>query len=101
MKKFMTLDQAKMEVKSLNEYIELVENYEVKTLEQWIIKNYALTNSIPGVIKNSLSDACQSKISSQISRNTISSVIKSKPQDQLHRIIRSAYLRKIRKSNKY
>lgn len=97
----MTLDQAKIEMESLNEFIELVENYEVKNIEDWIIKNYAMTNSISGVIKNSLSVEDNNQIATQLSRDFILNVIKSKPKDKLHKIVRSAYFKKIRKPRKF
>jgi len=97
----MTLEQAKKEIQSLNKYIELVEKYEVTNINQWVIKNYALTNSVAGVIKNSLQESSEYKVSMPLSRELVINVIKSKPQDQLHRIVRSAYLKKIRKVSKY
>ena len=49
--KLITPQRAKEEVKRLQEYIELVESYEADTLEKWIVKEYAFTNSMVEVVK--------------------------------------------------
>lgn len=51
MSKLMTVERAKNEIKRLQEYVDLVESYEAESLENMIIKEYAYTNSIVGVIK--------------------------------------------------
>jgi hypothetical protein len=49
--KLITVERAEKEINRLQKYIELVENYEADTLEKWIIKEYAYTNSIVEVVK--------------------------------------------------
>ncbi|MFP3886782.1 hypothetical protein U8V97_15145 [Priestia filamentosa] len=97
--KLITLDKAKKEVERMQRYIEMVENYEADTLEKWIIKKYALTNSI----KNILEEAAIEGITYNnlpLDRNYISSVINGKPTDELHRILRLGYRQKIKPNKK-
>jgi archaellum component FlaC len=49
MVKLITVKKAQEEIERLQEYIDLVDSYEVNTLDTWIIKEYALTNSIKEV----------------------------------------------------
>ena len=49
--KLITVERAEKEINRLQKYIELVENYEANTLEKWIVKEYAYTNSVVEVVK--------------------------------------------------
>ena len=49
--KLIIVERAEKEINRLQKYIELVENYGADTLEKWIIKEYAYTNSIVEVVK--------------------------------------------------
>ncbi len=46
-----TLRRAKEEIKRLQDYVDLAENYEANTLEKFIIKEYAFTNSIEEITR--------------------------------------------------
>ncbi|PKH10647.1 hypothetical protein CXF70_08685 [Planomicrobium sp. MB-3u-38] len=77
-------------------YIKLTENYEVRTVDDWIIKHYAINNSI----KRMLEDAEEIEITSKdvpLNREYIVSVINSRVvKNELHRIVRLGYRQKIR-----
>lgn len=88
----MTYEKAKEEVRFLQNYIQLIENYEVTNLEEFIIKNYAITNSSSSIIKIFNSYNHESSCSN-LSRQYIFEVIKSPPKDELHKILRNAYKR--------
>ncbi|MDR4948128.1 hypothetical protein [Neobacillus cucumis] len=49
--KLITIPRAEAEIRRLQQYITLVEEYPADTLEKWIIKEYAYTNSITEVVK--------------------------------------------------
>ncbi|MCM3768279.1 hypothetical protein [Neobacillus niacini] len=49
--KLITIPMTQAEIRRLQEYITLVEEYQADTLEKWIIKEYAYTNSITEVVK--------------------------------------------------
>lgn len=49
--KLITPQKAKEQVKQLQEYIDLVESYQADTLEKWIVKEYAFTNSMIEVVR--------------------------------------------------
>lgn len=98
--KFSSYNDAQKKVSELNHYISLVDTYTISNLEQWIIKNYALTNSIPRVIQNARQSKDMSLIEN-VTREKIISLLNSKPQDELHKIIIRGYKAKIRKPSKY
>lgn len=90
MTKLISVRRAKEEVRRLSLYISLVESYEADTLEKLIIKEYAYTNSIPEVIRILNSRGIE------VERQYILDVIKSKPKDELHKIVKTGYMIKTR-----
>lgn len=94
-----TYEKAKEEMQHLQKYIHLIENYNITNIEGFIIKNYAITNSSSSVIKLFNSDR-QELNCPNLSRDFIFEVIKSPPKDELHKIIRSAYIKKYTKRGK-
>ena len=96
MTKLMTVQRAKDEIKRLQDYVNLVEAYEAETLEQMIIKEYAYTSSIVGVI-HMLNGKGFTHNSEPIVRDYIVSVINSsKTTGELHRLVRLGYRAKIK-----
>ncbi|QHE52791.1 hypothetical protein [Pontibacillus sp. HMF3514] len=91
MSKLITVERAQKEVERLQHYLKLVEEYEVDTLDKWIIKQYAITNSIKRVIEKA-----HEQYFVEIEREYVVSVIKSKPKDELHKTIKSGYMLKTR-----
>lgn len=86
-KSFMTLDKAKKEIETLQHYVDLVEGYQTDSIEQQIIMAYALTNSIPKVAVNV-----------GVSYEKVVEVISSRGKDELHKMVRSAYMKKTKHS---
>ncbi len=98
MSKFITVNKAKQEIKRLQEYINLVENYEAETLEKMIIKEYAISNSMVEVIKKMNADGYTVN-GEEINRDYVVSIINSsKTSDELHRLVRLGYRAKVRSS---
>lgn len=91
-----TYEKAKKEVEKLQKYINLIDNYEVDSLEKFIIKNYALTNSSSGVIKKFNAANIHMKYP-PLSRDYVLGVIKKAPIDELHKIIGNGYRNKYKK----
>lgn len=92
MTKLITYKKAKEEIKRLQRYCDLVESYQTDTLEKIIIKEYCLTNSMTKVIEklNYLG----------VTRESVVSIINGKPQNELHKIVKSGYLYKTRPSRR-
>jgi hypothetical protein len=88
--KFMTLDKAKNEIQKLQYYVNLVEKYEPTTLEQEIIKEYAKTSSISAVCKTL-----------SVTHEKVVDVITSLGKDELHKIVRSGYMKKTKHIRSY
>lgn len=88
--KFITLDRAKAEIKRLQDYVNLVETYRPSNLEGEIVKEYAMKSSIPEVSKKL-----------NVSYEKVVEVISSKGKDELHKIVRSGYMKKIRSRRTY
>lgn len=101
MKNLITYNKAKEELVLLSNYVHLIETYEVNDISSWIIKNYALTNSIAKVVKNS-NDSRLTFNNKNVTRDQVLEAIKAKPSDNLHRIIHRGYLKKIKRNyNKF
>jgi hypothetical protein len=96
--KLITVIKAKEEVKRLNEYIEMVESYQADTLEKFIIKEYSYTNSITEIVKR-LARRDIKLDGRPVEREYVTMVIKRKASDPLHRMMKSWYLRKSKKSS--
>jgi hypothetical protein len=77
----------------------LVENYEANTLERFIIKEYAYTNSIIEITRR-LNRRGYLLNGKTIEKEYVRDVINSKPSDELHRILRSGYLQISRHNRK-
>ncbi|WP_342542732.1 hypothetical protein MHH33_01575 [Paenisporosarcina sp. FSL H8-0542] len=96
MKMIKTVESAKKAIKELEEFVFLVENYEVTTLEQRILKEYAYTGSIPKVVANINGELRME----MIDHTAVSNLLQSKSQDLLHRILKDNYLLKTRPSRR-
>lgn len=85
-KSFMTLDRAKKEIEKLQDYVELVESYQPQSIEQEIVREYALTSSIKAVTH---------KLG--VEHQKVVEVLKKKsPKDKLHQFVRAGYLQKLK-----
>jgi len=96
--RLITLDRAKAKVQKLNHYIDLVENYETDTIEKWIIKQYAITNSIKKMLEIANEEGITHN-GDRLEHEFVVSVIMGKKMDQLHHKLKVGYRRKYR-SNK-
>lgn len=94
-----TVEQAKNQIAKLQTFVDLVEGYQAETLEQQIIKEYAYLGSLVKVAEkvNRLGYSIDGR---PFEGGDISSVIKGKGNDELHKVIRSGYLRKTRHSRR-
>jgi hypothetical protein len=90
MAKLITYKQAKDEIIRLKNYVQLVEGYQTNTLEKMIIKEYALMNSMPKVAEKLKYLG--------VTREMVAIVLKSTPQDGLHKILKSGYMTKTKYS---
>jgi hypothetical protein len=97
MAKLTTVRRAKVEVKQLQDYIDLAESYEADTLEKLIIKENAFTNSIAEVtrILNRRDFLINGKV---IEKQDVLAIIKSKPNDELHGLLKLGYLSRTKHS---
>jgi hypothetical protein len=97
MTNIISVEKAREEIERLQQYIELVENYEANTLDKFIIKEYALTNSIDKTVKaiNAVGYAIYNK---EVGRDYVVSLLKKRGKDELHKLVRSAYMQKTKYS---
>jgi len=89
MTKLITLERAKKEIERMQHYVDLVEAYPVDSIEQEIIKEYAITNSIIKVCANL-----------KLEREFVLNVIKGRGSDELHKMMRSGYFHKINRKKR-
>ncbi|MED2013684.1 hypothetical protein [Bacillus wiedmannii] len=100
----MNLQQAKEQVKELNNFIELVLNYEVTSLETAAIYEYALENNVSKVASklNEKGYRAQGvKGPRKLSSNDVSEILQGKGIDELHAIIKSMFEKNKRKVRKF
>lgn len=95
--RLITYEKAQSEVKRLKEYIQLVDSFEVNNLDDWIIYNYALTNSIQKIVDKAAEEDVMNN-GQPLENKYVSSVINGGTQSELHRILRLGYRQRIRKS---
>jgi hypothetical protein len=93
LKKSITVSRATEEIQRLQAYVSLAEGYEANTLEKYIIKEYAFTNSVAEIVKRLerqgiLLDGIP------IERDYVIKVIKGKSSDPLHRMMKSWLVKK-------
>lgn len=93
MNRLPTVTRAKEEIAQLQEFIRLAENHEEDTLSKQIIKRYAYTGSIVKVVAELNAEREQDGLL-PIESDYVSEVIRSKPKDQLHRLVRTQYMKK-------
>ncbi|PUB08347.1 hypothetical protein [Paenisporosarcina sp. OV554] len=96
MKMLKTVDAAKKEIKELQDFVFLVENYEVTTVEQKILKEYAYVGSMVKVVENINKEFGPDTID----KTFVSNLLQIKPQDELHKRLKSNYLLKTRHTRK-
>ena len=102
--KKMNLQQAKERIKELNDFIELVSNYKVTSLETAAIYEYALENNVSKVASklNEKGYRAQGVKGPRIlSSNDVSEILKGKEIDELHAIIKSMFEKNKRKVRKF
>ncbi|MHC0037916.1 hypothetical protein [Pseudoneobacillus sp. C159] len=90
---FNTVEKAKAEIIRIQMYIDLVESYVPNTLDKFIIKEYAICNSIDKALR-AVNDAGYSIKDSKVDRDYVVTLLKSKSADELHRLVRARYLKK-------
>lgn len=96
--KYNTYSQAKKDVLLLNKFITLVEEYEVTCVKSFIIKSYSETSSISKVIQAlSKTDYLHDLPIDVSNTDFIKSILKSKPESQLHKIVHDIYRGKSKK----
>ncbi|KAA0941644.1 hypothetical protein FQ087_21055 [Sporosarcina sp. ANT_H38] len=96
MKNLKTVDQARKEIKILQGFINLVESIQPQTLEEQIIKEYAYIGSVEKVAIK-VSELGYLKSDGQpFEKEDISNIIKGKPTNDLHKLIKTGFLKKTR-----
>ena len=81
----MKIEEAKERIKELERYIELVEKYEPKTMEQEAIKLYVLLENVTKVTKE-LNEKGYKIENRKLVTTDVSKILKTKPKDKLHEL---------------
>lgn len=97
-----TYNKAKEQIEILTNYVDLVDTYNIETLENAIIHLYAIHNSISKVIKNIKIQTYSFEFDSNtITHDFVRQVILSKPNDELHYIIQKIFKKKTKPRKDY
>lgn len=91
MKLLPTVSKAKQEIEFLQEYVFLAETYEVRNLEEQIIKLYAFTGSIQKVT-TILNEERELEELLPLDVAYVSKTIQARGKDPLHRLMRTRYM---------
>lgn len=99
--KLITYDKAKQEIERLQEYVRLIDEYKDDTLDKWIIKQYAMTNSIKKIIDIAAEKGITVN-GDPLDREYITSVINpnGRVTDELQRILRLGYRQRVKPNKK-
>jgi hypothetical protein len=98
--KLITVKKAQDEVKRLQYYLDLVENYSVDTIEKWVIKEYAYTNSMLKVVRSAYLQSITQN-GQPVDKAFVFLVLNSDAQaDELHLLLQSGYKSKVKASHK-
>ena len=93
------IQSLKAEIKRIEDFVELAENYQADTFEKKVIKEYAYIGSVTNVAKK-MNDLGHRIDGRKLDSNDISAIIKSKPIDDLHRIVRDSFNNQKKRVNK-
>lgn len=95
MRNLKTVDQAKEEIAKLQIYVNLVENFQPETLEEQILKEYAYLGSIVKVADkvNKMGFLLNGN---PVEKEDVSAIIRSRGKNDLHKVLRTGYLKKTR-----
>jgi hypothetical protein len=84
--RILTVPRVKEEIRRLQYFIDLVENYEASSLKKWIIKEYAYTGSIREVVNRANKRGLTSN-GNELDHRFAKNVITSSSRDELHRFV--------------
>ena len=84
----MNVERARKIREEMDYFLETYNNYTTKDLHTLVIKQYALTGSIKKVTEK------LNVLEYPIEPDEVRDIIKSKPKDELHKIVRSYYMTK-------
>lgn len=94
MRNFKTIEEAKKIVYDLQSYINLAESFEPKNVEEHIIREYAYLGSLQKV-----SDRMK-EMNYEIEVDDVRNAIQTRGKTDLHKIIRSGYMKRTRSSRR-
>lgn len=89
MKNFLTVEQAKKNIKELQIYVNLAETSIPQCLKEKVIKEYAFLGSLQKV---------SHKLDIEV--EIVRDILKEKSENQLHKIIRTGYMKRAHNSKK-
>lgn len=95
MSKVVTYEKAKQQALALTHYIELIDTFNIQSLKDLIIHQYAIHNSISKVIK-SIHNNNMDFDTINLNHDLVRETILSKPTNELHSIIAKDYKIKTR-----
>ncbi|NEY20512.1 hypothetical protein G4D61_11150 [Bacillus ginsengihumi] len=93
----MNIEEAKQQIKEIENYINLVETYEPKTFEEDAIKTYVLIESVNKAAVE-LNEKGYRVGNRKVCGKDITNIILSKPKDDLHKIAQQMFKSNRRKS---
>lgn len=90
------LKRAKKRIEELQRYVDLTESYTVNSFETAVIKEYAILGSVVKVAEK-MNEKGFRMGERRVEPKDISAIVKSKPRDELHQIVRKYLKSKVRR----
>lgn len=95
----MNIEQARNRIKELENFIEMVENYNADTFEKEAVKLYVLTESVSKVAEE-LNDKGYRVGNRKVIGKDVSDILRSKDEDDLHALAKKMFSRNKNKASR-
>lgn len=94
----MTIDEAKKRIQELEDYIELIENYQADTIQKEAIKLYVQLENV-SMVADELNEKGYRMGQRKVISKDVSEIIRNKPIDELHSLAKKMFSGNRRRSN--
>lgn len=99
MKNYMTVEQAKKQIDIFASYVHLVESFEAEGLEDHIVKQYAYLGSMQKVA-DEINRMQLFFLEADIEVDDVRKVLNSQGKNELHKLMKTFYLKRTRSSRR-
>lgn len=99
MRNYMTVEAAREKIDRLASYVHLVESFEAVSLEDHVVEQYARLGSLQKVA-DKINDMNLAFVDAPIEVDDVREVLSSRGSSELHKLMRSFYLKRTRSNRR-